>query len=749
LNATDIVQDVKEFIDLHETNEKFNNFIQILRELNSNNYDIKYLFLLSEMLEEHCSTHYNGLGEEKNFVDNLIKLFFRIAQAGIYSEKESLQLIFLCKRFFVILAEFHETLGAVGEAFDYLVLAIRPSYDFNDPGKEIKIDSDLETYQRGIELQVPGTKETLLYYCFIYFKVVFILGHILDEAIHTFLITKDYTRDERLSHQGVKLDDLEILYWCSASVLLAKIPKLAMLFNYSTVLLLASLEFQYPDNIKLNIIETLLIHHRENLSNHQITQLFRSLNSLSCRGIHRVTKKKLLLLKVILLNIHNKGLIKNSLYDLLVEIDNYTKDPLLSLMQRQRQSWIINTLVVSLINALNYKLAFGCAYIWKNYRKNRIDEKNTGDNLVVFIIRNAFPKKCWVFIKHKDNISFKKLDSNISWTDYIAFKNKIESNWVALLEEPDTHIPVIDQRPDVTQDTSEEFERYIKSFYSLDELTNWIESFNDSDKVKVFELSTFNAPLQSILYNLTNKETSMQLTDSTLAEGKFKKILLWFNPDSSLFMSHYELSATIFFLQENGYTSEQIIVKAQDECTKAEFLELYTDGEFDLIWISSHGTVNSNDPRRSQITISSTEYLELHELSNKEIERDTKRLLVLNICQSSSSYIRYNGMDFLGIAQFLTKENQSVVGHHWYTQYLSSAAFGGSLMFYLMMNIGWSKAIGESQRLLSLGTDHLIGKITDTYPNAYDDIELIQRIKNQNSVELNLIANWGSTSIFE
>jgi CHAT domain len=352
-------------------------------------------------------------------------------------------------------------------------------------------------------------------------------------------------------------------------------------------------------------------------------------------------------------------------------------------------------------------------------------------------------------LNYEGKTHFKKFNSHIEDAEFVSKKNDIESNWVSILEEPETHKPQIDKRPDVTRSTSTLYERNIRLFYSTEDLSALISEYKDCEKIKIFELSTFNTPLQALIYNSTKINTTTLTTCVENPFSPFKKILLWIDPDSSLFLAEYELNAIKYFLERKGFNPDQIIIRYQNQCTKSEFLKLYSDEEIDLIWISSHGNTNTNDPRKSNITISVTELVELHELSSINLKRDKKRFFVLNLCQSASAYIRYNGMDFLGISQFLTKPYQATVGHHWYTQYLSSAAFGSVLMFMLIQDFNWAEAVSKTQEVLSYGSEGIIREITTLFPNAFEDIELMKRLRSQNSIELDLIANWGSTSYFE
>jgi hypothetical protein len=381
LDTTSFEQDIIHYIDRYKNNVN-SKIITNLTAWNSEK-DFKYLIEIYKVSKDYLNTSYSGLGIEKNFYDELIKLLYRIALSKELNEKEIINLKILCIELFVVLADFYEEIGAVGESFDYLVLALKPIYNINNPKREIQIEFDIETFKEGIFHQIPGALEILLYYCHIYFKVIGILGHTIDEAVDTIRETMLFTNGEEIFH-GKKASEHEILYWCSASIILSK-SKNANLFKATIKFLLSSLVHRYDDRITLYIIETLIIHHRDHLTPTEFNMIFRKLSSVSGIGLDKIRKKCLQLFKVAIYIRNNDRIVKNILYELLNKFDEIFTDPLLNLMQRQRQSWIINTLVITLLNRHRHELAFECALIWKTYRGQQIEIKNKNDLLLLVI----------------------------------------------------------------------------------------------------------------------------------------------------------------------------------------------------------------------------------------------------------------------------------------------------------------------------------------------------------------------------
>lgn len=80
----------------------------------------------------------------------------------------------------------------------------------------------------------------------------------------------------------------------------------------------------------------------------------------------------------------------------------------------------------------------------------------------------------------------------------------------------------------------------------------------------------------------------------------------------------------------------------------------------------------------------------------------------------------------------------------WPTHYLTSATFGSLLFVLLMEEQNWNHAISKAQYLISKGSTEIVNFIHDIYPEG--DLEILDRIQNHQSIEMEIIANWGSST---
>lgn len=700
---------------------------------------IELIFQLSSKIDYSIKQNsFIELIEDANCLEKLIQFIYSGSVIdNEYSDDLRLELHLLSKKHYIQLADIHEKNGCVGAAFDYLIKSIEPFHKFD--GVETQIVNDLPLYLKGIHLEIDGARELLLYYCSIYFRVSAELGFSLEEALSIYEISKNvaYTTDSNI---------YDINYWCSSAALKFKLKSNDT--EHIMVILLAFLKRETNSSVKLIIIESLL---RNIPMNGAIqSKLFKEAKKLKVIKEEIILQLALKLWSNMLTSPPSSKKLFSDCKELLDSINHYYSDPIQNRLIRVQKSWLINEVMNQILSRyLNYNLAYDLAYLWKTYEgHNEISELNK-NQLIILSMPTMQPKKCWYLIKSCNRVRVVKFDTSVRYTDFIEEKNKIESKWLAMLEEKETHEPQKLGNPNVQRKTSEKYEENLEAIYNLNKLNKVIREYNEIEELKIFELSTVNSPLLSMLNREFEGELNISFLNTSKLDSskKIENILFWIDPNSNLFTSEAELNAFKYFAEFNDIEANNIVIKYQDECTKDEFIKLYCDSSFDLIWISGHGIADSNNPYYSLLEISSSENLYVGELSKLPIKNKHRRLLVLNMCETASSYIRYNSMDFLSMSSVLTHSNQSVIAHHWPTSYLSSSAFGAILFMYLSEGLNWANAHSKTQILLSGGRERIISEIDISYPD--NRLDILGKVDRQESNELDLFVNWGSTSYFE
>jgi CHAT domain-containing protein len=217
---------------------------------------------------------------------------------------------------------------------------------------------------------------------------------------------------------------------------------------------------------------------------------------------------------------------------------------------------------------------------------------------------------------------------------------------------------------------------------------------------------------------------------------------LWCNPDLTLSDASLEKEALEYILNENNIEYE---VYTGPECSKELFIEKYSDESFDLIWLMCHGNFNFDNPFESSLTISSESDINILELENLAPERDLKRLLVLNACQSGCSSIRYDSMGFSGLGPSLSNPSQSVIGHLWLAQSFAASIIGAVLMHNLMDEREYGFALNKTLQLVTKDKEELLGGLKKI---TYSDSQVVKSLTERN-IDLRRLMFWGSLVLFD
>src|SRR5690606_14937180 len=105
---------------------------------------------------------------------------------------------------------------------------------------------------------------------------------------------------------------------------------------------------------------------------------------------------------------------------------------------------------------------------------------------------------------------------------------------------------------------------------------------------------------------------------------------------------------------------------------------------------------------------------------------------VLNACQSSLSSVRYNSMGFLGFSPLLTSESQTVIGHLWSVDSITSAVLGGLLIHKLLNHNSPGQSLADSISILKQGNENIMNNMKE----LYSDFDLITEYTSKKMNEL-------------
>ncbi|QLK09746.1 hypothetical protein BMG_6547 (plasmid) [Priestia megaterium] len=416
-------------------------------------------------------------------------------------------------------------------------------------------------------------------------------------------------------------------------------------------------------------------------------------------------------------------------------------DRMLLELCKQRHSDIINNMVNKCISHKEFKAAASLIYIWANLKPGvDVIPSIRGKNLIV-AIPNLYYSGGHFLVHDEKGVTFTGLLSTKKLSDVYLLKNKVESGWTALLNEKETLVPNLERRNFV--ELSQEYIDTLSEYIGVEHLKDLFLKYPDSSHFEYLELSWTNTPILPILTNLTNHTYSVSVgRKNSLIPRQIKKALIWADPDGSLPVATFEIDALIHLL--SIYDIDYEFYSGSD-CTKDLFMEKYSDSDFDLIWVISHGEFNSDNPPFSRLHISADEEVTAWELQNCIPSRENKRFLILNACQSGVAGVRFNSMGFLGIAPSITNELQTVLGHLWHVDSLASATLGTLTLHCLLQKNTLPYALKWASKIMKSGNQAIQDALVEIEPN----LEIIDRVRNTVTKDLSLPYYSMSALVFE
>ncbi|MDA1617281.1 CHAT domain-containing protein [Bacillus cereus group sp. TH204-1LC] len=408
---------------------------------------------------------------------------------------------------------------------------------------------------------------------------------------------------------------------------------------------------------------------------------------------------------------------------------------------KQKNSDIINLIVMTCISVREYQLAVELIYTWWASKPgDAIFPCASGKNILVSL-PNFNLNGGHFFIYNHDKVAFLGSPSEKTLSDIFTLKDKVESSWTVLLNHQEDSTFNNDFRNYV--ELSQEYIESLSEYIGLEIVTNLLNDFPENTHFEYLELSWLNTPILPLIVNSTKNTYSVSLGTSTVSESKeIKKALIWSDPDGSLPTSSFEVEALMNIFTKHGIDFE---IYEGTQCTKTLFLEKYSDPEFDLIWIISHGEFNSDNPPFSLLHVSESEQVTAWELQERTPSEGNSRYLILNACQSGAAGTRFNSMGFLGIGPAITNEFQKVLGHLWVVDSLASAVLGTLTLNSLLEGNSLSFSLKNASNIMSKGNQIIAENICNISP----DLQIIDRVQNAVTKDLSLPFYSMSALVFE
>ncbi|TXT40630.1 MAG: hypothetical protein FD135_1056 [Comamonadaceae bacterium] len=214
-----------------------------------------------------------------------------------------------------------------------------------------------------------------------------------------------------------------------------------------------------------------------------------------------------------------------------------------------------------------------------------------------------------------------------------------------------------------------EFEQVLSNHYRWPELDH---AECTAARAAVF-LPGYPHPLQALMQAGTGRclpiSSSLQ---EPLPDRVIRRAAIWFSGEDNY--SEMEAEAVVALLDAAGIHCDRMSGR---EHTKADFLDIYRNSDYDLLWVAGHGQCDRWAPTTPTILAGAGDGIGIDELLALQVEANAegRRFLILNICDSGAAGV-FGGMHKLGLAPMLASRAQAVVGHLWPVDPLVAAGFG-------------------------------------------------------------------------
>lgn len=204
--------------------------------------------------------------------------------------------------------------------------------------------------------------------------------------------------------------------------------------------------------------------------------------------------------------------------------------------------------------------------------------------------------------------------------------------------------------------SADELAEATAAYYELDRAADEITR---SHGLGLFQPHSVQAPLVPLVRSrLGVAWPTVTSFEEPETDRPVRKALIWsYGP----FLGEREARAVAAILEAAGVECE---LMANEPLTPDEFLRFYTDGSFDLVWVSAHGMFDPREPHRAHIKIASDQSrpMFLTELIRHPVLGPGRRLLFLNVCLGASVAVTA-APPKLGLAAMLASAEQAVVSH--------------------------------------------------------------------------------------
>ncbi len=497
-------------------------------------------------------------------------------------------------------------------------------------------------------------------------------------------------------------------------------------------------EVDKRDDLALNIIITLTSQFGKKMGEDLLVLLELGLNNKKINDYPQL-KAQLASKLYCHQEILNKASIIQCIKEYICYLSSYNDKMQLN-FQKQRLTEIFSPPFKKALDMREYEFAFDIAFIWRTFHGVDITMNTKSNTLLV--IPN-YSESCVIYIlKHEGKYSYFEFKKEISIKSFLEVSNSFFGTNVVTIEAIDENNNLSEASliPNIL--VSKDYYDALNKLYLPNKIMSEINKL-DIKTLYAFESTNLNAPLISIMQKNFDYNIAYLLNIVSQKEIIVNKVLLWIDPDSTLYTaSSIEIEAIELILKKNNIYYDKYL---KGECSKDAFMKFYSRDDYDLIYISCHGEFDYNNPSNSVLHIEKSQKVKLSELNKTTENLKKERLLLLQACETGTGSVISNCMLFSGFGASLSTNMQSVISHMWAIDSFSSAVFSALFFIHYFDKKSIELAMKETQKAILKGCNG----IYEVLESIVEDYQLKESIYRRESIDWDKIFYWGSACYFK
>jgi hypothetical protein len=408
------------------------------------------------------------------------------------------------------------------------------------------------------------------------------------------------------------------------------------------------------------------------------------------------------------------------------------RDSILVEYEFERSFTLVSAIIVSLLKAGQSGVAAQVIAEWKGLPADSARQD------VLF----ALPNEAEGLRYSRENAVYSAESPNSadSFMELVAAINNFHGTNI-VLEDDDSlrpHVPARPGLPDAPiESSSSEYLRSMQRQFCLlqQEARSFLEETRRGNSGAIRFLTGLPCPLQAVMINALGFSWPIASTmRKPEADRRCRRALIW---TGGTLIDEQQAHWIVDTLGPHVHVT---IAAGNKERFRSEF----TDAEYDVIWITTHGEFDHMDPHRSRLTICEGTELTFEDISRIPIPQQCRRLLILDACDSGAVPV-YGGLSDLGFGPLLASAHQAIICHRWPVEQYASALFN-VVLAYSLRSKRFYEAYECAVAVLIQGKDRTVEELASALGPDHD---LIRRIQNSESIRWDTLFFWGSPAFLE